>query len=307
MGLSALGIFSAASGAAKSVVSGGTLSSDATYFYRAFTGNGDLVVSDAPLIADLLVIAGGGSGGAYYAGGGGAGGVSYLESATVPVGTHAAVIGAGGAGIVGPAQGLDGVSSTFRSITSNGGGGGGKWNAGTGAVGNNGGSGGGGSMGDAAGDTRAGGTSNQGGTGGATGYGNAGGTGYRGTGTSFRGGGGGGSSAAGVSTPINNNVDPGSDGGAGLDTWSTWLTATALGVGGRIAGGGGASSEGTIPGAGGSGGGGRGAYGGSLANETAVAGTVNTGSGGGADGAFGRTTGAGGSGLVIVRYLKTAV
>jgi hypothetical protein len=38
-----------------------------------------------------------------------------------------------------------------------------------------------------------------------------------------------------------------------------------------------------------------------------VAGTVNTGSGGGADGAFGRTTGAGGSGLVIVRYLKTAV
>ncbi len=84
-------------------VSGGTLSSDATYYYRAFTANGNLVVSDLAITADILVIAGGGSGGGgtydYWGqGGGGAGGVVALTSQTLSPGTFAAVIGAGGAG-----------------------------------------------------------------------------------------------------------------------------------------------------------------------------------------------------------------
>jgi NAD(P)-dependent dehydrogenase (short-subunit alcohol dehydrogenase family) len=44
----------------KPVVTGGTLSSDSTYFYRTFTGNGSLSLSGPSLTADVLMIAGGG-------------------------------------------------------------------------------------------------------------------------------------------------------------------------------------------------------------------------------------------------------
>ena len=47
----------------KSVVTGGTLTSDATYYYRTFTGNGTLIVSASALTCDVLIGAGGGSGG----------------------------------------------------------------------------------------------------------------------------------------------------------------------------------------------------------------------------------------------------
>jgi hypothetical protein len=69
------------------VVSGGTLFSDATYYYRRFTGNGNLSVSNTSLNADVLTVAGGGSGGGsdtgqfgsvwFMGGGGGAGGLLY--------------------------------------------------------------------------------------------------------------------------------------------------------------------------------------------------------------------------------------
>jgi len=315
MALIPLGILSAAGAGGvaptKPVVTGGTLSSDATFFYRAFTGNGDLVVSVANLVADILVIGGGASGGVYYGGGGGAGGVSYLVSKTITPSTNAVVIGAGGAGIaaLSPAQGNNGIASTFLGITSNGGGGGGRFVPGiSSSDGSVGGSGGGGAMGFTNGSTTNAGAANQGSTGGATGYGQNGGAGYRGNvSSSFRGGGGGGAGAQGTSTPINNDIVPGSDGGAGLNTWSDWLTATGLGVGGFIAGGGGGSSDGATAGAGGSGGGGRGAQN-VVGAQFGVAGATNTGSGGGADGAYGIAgSGAGGSGLVIIRYLKSAV
>ena len=57
----------------KPVVTGGTLTSDATFFYRTFTGNGTLGVTGLEITADILVIAGGGSGGGAGAGGGGGG------------------------------------------------------------------------------------------------------------------------------------------------------------------------------------------------------------------------------------------
>jgi len=297
--VSLYGIGGAGDGYGAPKATGGSVVYRDGYWYHTFTSSGTFVANSNIPDAEILVVAGGGSGGAYYAGGGGAGGVSYKSAGLVSAGSYTATVGAGGAGVVGPAFGNSGSSSSILGITSNGGGGGGRWNSGTGGVGLDGGSGGGGSMGNAAGDTRAGGAATQGGTGGATGYGNAGGTGYRGSGTSFRGGGGGGAGAAGTSTPINNNVDPGSNGGDGLNTWSSWLNVLSLGVSGFIAGGGGASSEGSVPGAGGAGGGGRGTFSGGT---TAVSGTVNTGSGGGADGAYGGTTGAGGSGLIIVRY-----
>jgi hypothetical protein len=65
---------------AKPTVTGGTLSSDATYFYRTFTSNGTLTVSNLSLTADILVIGGGGGGGFLIAGGGGAGGLRAFTS-----------------------------------------------------------------------------------------------------------------------------------------------------------------------------------------------------------------------------------
>jgi hypothetical protein len=46
-----------------SIVTGGTLASDATYYYRTFTANGTLSISSNALSFDYLVIAGGASGG----------------------------------------------------------------------------------------------------------------------------------------------------------------------------------------------------------------------------------------------------
>lgn len=57
------GVRSLRSAAAIPVVTGGTLTSDATYYYRTFTSAGDLVVSGASLNVEYLVIGAGGGGG----------------------------------------------------------------------------------------------------------------------------------------------------------------------------------------------------------------------------------------------------
>lgn len=44
-------------------LSGGTLTSDATYYYRTFTSNGTLSIGINSINLDYFVIAGGGSGG----------------------------------------------------------------------------------------------------------------------------------------------------------------------------------------------------------------------------------------------------
>ena len=56
-------IVGCSSGRLVSTVTGGTLTSDATYYYRTFTANGTLAVTGAALSADILVVGGGGSGG----------------------------------------------------------------------------------------------------------------------------------------------------------------------------------------------------------------------------------------------------
>lgn len=91
-------------------------------------------------------------------------------------------------------------------------------------------------------------------------------------------------------------------GGAGINTYSAWFTALGrFGVSGFIAGGGGGGSSGTL-GAGGSGGGGKG--GGSATPWRGADATANTGSGGGgasySNGGY--VGGAGGSGLIIIKY-----
>ena len=225
---------------------------------------------------DFLVIAGGGGGGSTSPGttrsGGGGGAGGYRTSAGTSGGGGSAesseIITVGAnftvtVGAGGPGA-TSGSNSVFSTITSIGGGRGGN----NGNVGALGGSGGGGGSGPA---TTAGGpgTANQG---------RAGGTGSGAPGGPFRGGGGGGASSAGGTV----------NGGAGVASTITGPSTTR-------AGGGGAGGN-TYAGAGTGGAGGGGAGGNN-------AGTVNTGGGGG--GGTGQTThagGAGGSGIVILKY-----
>jgi len=212
---------------------------------------------------DYLIIAGGGGG---YRGGGGAGG--YLNSIT-----GESYGGGGGRAFSIPIT----PSATTYTVTVGAGGAAGT-NPGNPSVfhtiaavgggasdGYNGGSGGGGYL--AAGGA---GTANQGYAGGNSSSTNA-------------GGGGGGAGAVGGNTVS----ATGGNGGAGLSSSITGSSVTRAGGGG----GGGSTTSGT----GGAGGGGAGAY------SNATAGTANTGGGGG--GIYSTGAGAGGSGVVILRYV----
>lgn len=266
-------------------------------------------VAPAPDTVEYLVIAGGGSGGADVGGGGGAGGYrssvngessgggSSAESTFTPTsGTlYSITIGAGGARrtIQQNGQGLRGTDSVFASITSLGGGGGGggdnQRNSGL-----SGGSGGGG--GNWA-------TYSQPGAG-TSGQGFSGGENTNGSSSNEGGAGGGGAGAAGQNSPTSGNTA-----GAGGVGVSSSITGSAT----FRAGGGGGGGNSPFPngGAGGNGGGGNGATydnGGSIDS-----GDANTGGGGG--GVPGNTqitnfstqggSGAGGSGIVILRYPTT--
>jgi len=92
------------------VISGGTLTSDATYYYRTFTANGTLAVGNTSVSIDYFVIAGGGQGGSgseFYdgfqfwytlSGGGGASGTKAFSSAIFAVNNYSVVIGGAGSG-----------------------------------------------------------------------------------------------------------------------------------------------------------------------------------------------------------------
>jgi hypothetical protein len=247
----------------------------------------------ANLSIEYLVVAGGGGGGAHVAGGGGAGGYrssvsgetsganSAIESAlSVPTGTYAVTIGAGGVftynngsmSYSGANIGTNGSNTVFSTITSTGGGRGGSWSF---LTASNGGCGGG----------RGGGSGGAPGTGVAgqgfsavvlTDYGS-----YQETG---------GAGAGGANTA-------GGTGGIGI---SSSITGTATF---RAGGGGAGAHDNNVRSPGGNGGGGLGSR--NLENN-AVAGTANTGGGGGGGGGNGNSVsfGAnGGSGVVIVRYL----
>jgi len=287
-GVSALGVTPTI---APKAAGGSIIQTDGTYWYHAFLSSGTFTPATA-ISCDVLVVAGGGSGGAGWwngGGGGGAGGIFYATSQTVST-AQTVTVGGGGAAANGSGgtspSGSNGSDSQFGSLTlAKGGGYGG--GAGTGVVGS------GGSGGGAGGNSSSasGGATIQTGTGG-TGYGNAGG----GNDAYAAYGGGGGAGAAGA------NATGGVSGlaGAGRNTWSSWLSPTGLGVSGYIAGGGAAAGSGQ---AGGLGGGGTG--GNWNTSGPAGAGVANTGSGGGGAGsqtAGFNISGAGGSGLVIVRY-----
>jgi hypothetical protein len=251
---------------------GNIVVSDGTYWYHAFTSSG-IFTPTAPLTADILTIAGGGSGGGNLSGGGGAGGLVYLSSQSISV-ASAVTVGAGGAQKLTGGEGNNGSNSQFASLTAAiGGGGGGSINGS--ANGKNGGSGGGAYFGGSVGTAQSGQGNNGGGAGQANGAGGGGGAGASGSsGGSYSGG----------------------NGGAGVNTYSSWASATQTGVSGFYAGGGGGGGD-SSNGSGGSGGGG-------AAGNNGTAGTANTGGGGGGSRQVGSTRwgGAGGSGIVIVRY-----
>ena len=284
------------------IASGGTETTCGDFKIHTFTGPGTFTVTQAATVAaentvGYVVVAGGGSGGSggssITGGGGGAGG--FREGRNVPIdnftasplvadaptnaitltaGSYPITVGAGGSPVSAPdAAGNSGSPSTFSTITSAGGGRGGSNNV------------------DAANGGSGGGGKESNGTGGS---GNTppvsppqGQNGGNGSEPGNASGGGGGAGAAGGSHP-----SP-ATGGNGVSTSITGSSVTR-------AGGGGANAS-----AGGSGGGGD--AGGSPSfptgspNAAGGAGTANTGGGGGGA-AQCLGSGAGGSGIVIIRY-----
>ena len=277
--------------------------SDSTYDYAVWRTTGTLSITTVNLAnVEILAVGAGGGGGAYrtvtggYAGGGGGGAGQILAQSYGTLGTTAinVNIGAGGAGGSGGNGGVGGGSNLiynsppYTNLFAVYGGGGGGYN-GAGIAGANGGGG--------SANNGAGGTGNTASQGQSSGY--NGGAGYIQTaGSADFAGGGGGAFQDGQGGVTN------SRGGSGLQ-FSDWASATSTGAAGYYAGGGGGGESNNNSGSWGTGGAGGGGTGASLAaNATqATAGTANTGGGGGgAAGPSYSTAGAGGSGLIILRW-----
>ena len=264
-----------------------------TINYVSFINNGSLTLK-TNYICDILVVGGGGSGGVRHGGGAGAGALIYLQNQQLNKGIYTIQIGEGGAAINSAGNGNNGndTTITYNSTiiyNAKGGGGGGNVNYGLS----------GGSCGGSSGGTTI--ISNPVLTtnipSGA--YGNLGG---KGSSTSteihFGGGGGGGAGSVGADANLLQVSAIGGDGGEGL---LINITGTykyyAAGGGGGIAGGG------LSAGLGGSGIGGNG----SKSNTVAGSGVANTGSGGGGAGfndIYNGTSGAGGKGIVIIKFIR---
>ena len=291
-------------------VSGGTLTSDSTYYYRTFTSTGNFVLSGNNLTTDVFIVAGGGPGGG--AGGGGAGGVRALSSVSVTPGTYSAVIGSGGAGTTsqgGPTTYSSlGTNSTFNNISATRGGGGGGYSLDL--NGTTGGSGGGGGGNGAS--INSGSSGNLGGYTPVEGYAG----GFGGT-ANYTNGGGGGAGGAGGNSTSNKSGDGGIGvqnsisgtnfyfgGGGGGGSQGSPYNAGAGGIGG---GGGGTSSIGATGGSGGGSALNSGGTGSSGGSQIAGNGGANTGGGGGGMATSVGTSGNGGSGIVVVRYTKASV
>ena len=309
------------------VVSGGTLTSDSTYYYRAFTSSQNLVVSNGSINADILMVGGGGAGGPGYGdndtgkGGGGAGGILYKSGHTLTSNTYSITVGNGGAGRTRGTNtavpvGNSGQPTIAFSVQANGGGaGGGSDN--DAAIPQQGGSGGGaGARNTNSNATGA--SSNKTSYTGWTSYGNSGANSQNGN---FGGGGGGGAGAAGSEASGSANDSTGGNGGAGVNFSSTF--GTTYGASGWFGGGGGGGSyaQGSLKpqSLGGQGGGGNGvsarehSYGGQWL-DVGINGVANTGGGGGGSSEdagirenAGSQSGSGGSGIVLIRYTKASV
>jgi hypothetical protein len=266
---------------------GNVIDYDGTYWIHTFTSSGTFTPQTG-LTCDYLVVAGGGGGGSSYGGGAGAGGYRAGSGLSVTSLTNYPItVGAGAPGMPFSQVPQNGSNSIFSSITSTGGGGGGAGNPQNLSVGpQNGGSGGanGGYV------TSTNGINTPVGTG-IPGQGNNGGA---SSGNGWKaGGGGGGAGAAGANGSNNGSIALGGNGGAGTASSITGTSVTYAGGGGSGAGY--IGTEGTA-GTGGAGGGGNGSN-----TTTGGAATVNTGGGGGGGDQI-SIGGAGGSGIVIIRY-----
>lgn len=282
---------------------GGYVYSDSTYWYHSFPFSSTFTPNQS-ITADILVVAGGGgggNGGDRGAGGGGAGGLLAFTSQALTATNYTVTVGSGGAGINAgyTTNGIQGNNSQFGALTAAVGGGGGGCEGGALQAGDSGGSGGGGGASS---------TSRGLGGSGTSGQGNAGGNGSWNSGVASDSNGGGGGGAGAVGGAASNGYVNGG-GGVGSSAYSSWGLATQTGhlVGGTFyyAGGGGGSGGGGNQGLGwsadgGYGGGGRGD---SLIGSYAADGRPATGGGGGAQ-SWNGLSGAGGSGIVIVRYAK---
>jgi len=272
---------------------GNTVTTCGNWKIHTFTGPGTFCVSNAgnacgSNTVDYLVVAGGGSGGQFYGGGGGAGG--FRESSPAPgsdwtdspLGNpgnarpvtaqgYPITVGGGGAGQpTGNTPGNDGSVSTFSDITSAGGGGGGGAPPSGNSNGRAGGSGGGGAFSGASG-----------------GAGNTppvsppqGERGGNPDGQSSSGGGAGATGSASNSSVGGTGVGTGINPAPGVGTPGPSGPLRYFAGGGAAAGGGGVSVGG-----------------GGQRDSGPGAGTANTGGG-----SAGNLQGAGGSGIVILRY-----
>jgi len=304
------------------IATGGTESISGNCKIHTFTGPGTFTVCTAALCAAnnivsyAVVAGGGGGGGGYVGGGGGAGGFREVKTPvtpytaspldgypsapnriTVTATAFPITVGAGGTGnsSSGATDGTSGSVSTFSTITSAGGGYGKQDQVNpnvspqSGGPGGSGGGANGGSCIPGPTGGQVGGTGNTPpttpaqGTNGGTGMTNP---------PSHAAGGGGGATVAGGNAS-------GGNGGAGGTEATTSITASPVAYSG---GGGGASRNGNKgPGSPGGAGGAGGTGPGGTGPTTALAGTVNRGGGGGGTD-NGVASGAGGSGIVIIRY-----
>jgi hypothetical protein len=229
-----------------------------------------LVVSSTPTV-QVLVVAGGGSGGTSGpgnggAGGGGAGGLIYNAAYSVTGGQAIPItVGNGGAAVVGTSlAGSNGQNSVFGTLTAIGGGAGGRASPGnSGSVGGSGG--GGGFFGY---------TTTVNGSAGTAGQGNSGGASV----SNNNGGGGGGAGGAGGNTnPLYNGTSGGTGGAGGVGSAYT-ISGSSLTYA-------------------------RGGEGATWPSGSLQNGAANTGNGGSASAYSAATTsGAGGSGIVVVSY-----
>ena len=239
---------------------------------------------------EYLIVGGGGGGGGGQASehGGGGGGAGVLTGSTTLTGTNTVVVGAGGNGgqVTDGNRGHPGSIgsiSTFAGLTAYGGGGGSSYFEGDASVSNA--SGGGGAVSATLANTTGAVGGSQGNDGGNVG----------GTGVAWRaaaGGGGAGSNGASISSSGDQQGGSGGDGVASDITGSTNYYGAGGAGGGNTVGPGGSSVGGD---------------GGNESGTLATAGSVNTGSGGGGGmgtgGATATAGAAGGSGIVIARYL----
>ena len=286
------------SGTQEGAPTGGTITTYTGYTVHSFTtvGNTNFVVPGSANV-DLLLVGGGGGGGSGNASGsssgngaggaGGAGGFRELASTAVTAQTYVVTVGAGGAQqSTGNTNGNQGGDSSALGLSASGGGRGGTWGD-AGAAG--------GSGGGAAAGTNSGGGGNAGSYTPVEGY--AGATVTSAPGFDYGGTGGGGASEVGSTDLTGGRGGPGGDGAS--NSWRT--NAAVIYAGG---GGGGSGQYGPGGGPGGDGGGG----GGGSWNSGAGAGTDGLGGGGGG-GSYHDSYiwgGAGGDGIVVIRWADGA-